>query len=101
MLSWRLEGSNDLVNWICLDVRQHEPDNGHAMSILCRPGATTTWGVDPTVCRRLGIVDGFNTFRLVQTSTNSEGGHHMSIGGLELYGTPTNPEQWQIVNRVY
>jgi hypothetical protein len=25
MLSWRLEGSNDLVNWVMLDARVHNP----------------------------------------------------------------------------
>jgi len=27
LLNWRLEASNDLVNWICLDVRTHRKDN--------------------------------------------------------------------------
>jgi len=101
MINWRLEASNDLVNWKCIDVRAHSTKNQQAMELLCRKGAATTWGIDPNICRKMGIVNGFNTFRLVQTDANSDGSHVMSISGFELYGVPTNPECWQLVNSVY
>jgi len=31
MLSWRLEGSDDLVNWTTLDTRVHNPTNRNAI----------------------------------------------------------------------
>lgn len=100
MLNWRLEATNDLTNWITLDVRNHSESNEAAMDLLCRKGATSTWGIDPNICRRLGIADGFNTYRVVQTEANSDGSHFMSIAGFEIYGTPTNPESWQIVQHL-
>ncbi len=46
MLCWRLEASNDLMNWVTLDVRNHGPQNQAGIEILCQSGATTTWGID-------------------------------------------------------
>jgi hypothetical protein len=72
MISWRLEASNDLNSWICLDIRSHDPkENPRGVELLCGKGATSTWGIDPNVCRRLGITDGFSTFRIVQNDKNS------------------------------
>lgn len=52
LISWRLEGSNDLVNWVMLDERHHDPQNVTALNLLCRKGATSTWGIDPLICQR-------------------------------------------------
>lgn len=47
LISWRLEGSNDLLEWVMLDERDHDPQNGTALNLLCRKGITSTWGIDP------------------------------------------------------
>ena len=60
--------------------------------MLCQKGATSTWGIDPNICKKLNINGGFNTFRLVQTDVNSDRTHHLAISGIELYGVPTNPD---------
>lgn len=65
MLSWRLEGSEDLVNWTTLDTRVHNPQNQNSIQLLCQSGATTTWGIDQKICMRIGKMDGFTTFRIV------------------------------------
>ena len=46
MLSWRFEGSNDLVNWQLLDSRYNDSHEEHLRAHLCKKGAVSTWGVD-------------------------------------------------------
>jgi hypothetical protein len=85
------------VNWVCLDVRNHSKNNEAAIELLCRKGATSTWGIDPNICRKLGITDGFSTYRLVQTGLNSDNTHNLTLSGFELYGVAMNPDAWQII----
>lgn len=35
MLCWRLEASNDLMNWVTLDVRNHGLQNQAGIEVLC------------------------------------------------------------------
>lgn len=100
LLCWRLEASNDLVNWTCLDSRSHDRHSETQLNSLCQKGACTTWGIDQNICARKGITHGFTTFRLVQTDLNSGGSHNLTLSGIELYGVPANPDQWQLVNFV-
>ena len=95
MLQWRLEASNDMVNWTLLDERVHSPNDRKAMLTLCQTGATSSWGIDPLICQKLGIEDGFHTFRIVQTGVNSSGSYNLGLGGFEIYGHPTNTYAWQ------
>jgi hypothetical protein len=91
MLSWRLEGSNDLVTWYMLDNRSIELHNRTALEKLTRRGGTTTWAIDPNACR---LDEGFGTFRIIQTDENSAHNHVLGISGFEIYGKVTNAEKW-------
>lgn len=62
MLSWRFEGSNDLVTWYLLDERVLGMHNKAALDKLMRKGGFTTWAIDPNATRN---IDGFNTYRII------------------------------------
>jgi hypothetical protein len=94
MLSWRFEASNDMVHWTLLDTRYHNLHTPDAIDALCKKGGTTTWGIEPHVFHSIGY-EGFSAFRLVQIDVNSSGTDAMALSGIEVYGTPTNPELWQ------
>jgi len=65
MTSWRFEASNDLVNWVTLDSRFGHLHTQEAFSAICKPGGTTTWGVDSSkFSTRLGY-NGYSAFRVV------------------------------------
>jgi hypothetical protein len=49
---------------------------------------------------RIGKMDGFTTFRIVQIDLNSGGTHNLSLSGIEIYGVPTNPKMWQLLSYV-
>ena len=83
MLSWRFEGSNDLINWHLLDDRVHGMHNKAALEKLMRKGGFTTWAIDPNDRRNLG---GFNTFRIIQSDENSGKSHVLCLSGIEIYG---------------
>ena len=66
MTSWRFEASNDLVNWVTLDSRFGHLHTQEAFAAICKPGGTTSWGIDPEKYRsRLGF-GGYSAFRVVQ-----------------------------------
>ena len=94
MLSWRLEASNDLVNWSLLDTRTTDQHDEDIVARMSHPGAMSTWGIDTSVYEQLGVHDGFNSFRIVQIDMNSSGTHNLSLSGFEIYGKPTNPAAW-------
>ena len=94
MLSWRFEASNDLINWHLLDTRVHNLESGEMARKLIPSGATTTWGIDQSVFEKIGY-EGFAAFRIVQIEQNSEDSHNMCLSGIEIYGSPTNPEAWR------
>ena len=93
MTGWRFEGSNDLVNWVVLDVRYGHLHSHQAFSAICKPGGTTTWSIDVTKQKQLGSL-GCSSFRLVQLDMNTGQTHSMSLAGFEVYGRPFNPELW-------
>lgn len=93
-MSWRFEGSNDMVNWTLLDTRYHKLHNDVAIGALSQPGGASTWGIDDKLFGRYGT-EGFSCFRVVQIDANSSGDHKLSLSGVELYGIPTTPETWQ------
>ena len=85
MTSWRFEASNDLVQWLTLDTRYGHLHTQDAFSSICKPGGTTTWGIDS---RRFTKAErgGFSAFRVVQIDQNTGQSHTMSLAGLEIYG---------------
>lgn len=80
-----------MINWTCLDMRQGSQLPKDAFNKLCKPGATTTWGVD---FRQHTGTGGFCCFRIVQIGDNSSGCNKLKMANLEVYGVPTNPEMW-------
>ena len=69
MTGWRFEASNDLVNWTTLDQRYGHLHTQDAFAAICKPGGTTTWGVDG---RNLAAnMNGFTAFRVVQIDQNT------------------------------
>ena len=65
MTSWRFDASNDLVNWVTLDQRFGHLHSQDAFSAICKPGGSTTWGVNPSkYSQELGY-NGFTAFRIV------------------------------------
>jgi hypothetical protein len=57
--------------------------NKAALEKLMRKGGFTTWAIDPNARRS---IDGFNTFRIIQTDENSGKSHVLCLSGIELYG---------------
>ena len=51
MLSWRLEGSNDMAEWHTLDMRRHKL-TASVQEQLCKPGTVSTWGVDTELMKK-------------------------------------------------
>ena len=78
LLSWRLEASNDLVKWTTLDDRTVDLHSQAAMEKLQRRGGVATCGIHPNVTKHCG--DGWQVFRIVQTTENSDGNFCFSIG---------------------
>jgi hypothetical protein len=72
--SWELQASNDHVNWVVL--RRHVNDTSLPNNDPC---ATATWHIN-------NPHQTFRYFRVMQTGTNSEGSHYLSLGDIELYG---------------
>ena len=93
-MSWRFEGSNDLVNWQLLDARYNDMHDHKTRDNLCAKGAASTWGIDLSIYDQVGY-EGFSAFRIVQIDMNSGGTHNLCISNIELYGKPANPEAWQ------
>lgn len=93
ILSWRFEASNDLVHWNLLDSRDHSFHSRASIQNLCKPGSSSTWAINLNVYDHVGS-SGFCCFRLTQYATNSIGTHSLILAGFELYGQPTNPENW-------
>ena len=95
MVSWRFEGSNDLIKWTLLDQRLHYMHNSAALKALTSPGGTSTWGVDKAVFNKYSR-SGFNCFRIVQIEKNADGTNALQLSGIELYGHPINPQNWEL-----
>ena len=93
MLSWRFEGSNDLINWQLLDTRYNDLHDAWTREQMCQKSAATTWGLDLSIYEKIGY-EGFSAFRIVQIDMNSGGTHNMCLSNIELYGKPSNPEAW-------
>lgn len=91
MINWRFEGSNDMINWTCLDMRIQLPHD--TIKKLCKPSATSTWGIDFKHHNA-----GFSCFRIVQIGLNSSGNDKLLLANLEVYGVPTNPDVWAFSN---
>lgn len=90
MMNWKLEGSQDKVEWSALDIRQHLADKAQydtpelkaeRESLKVR-GATSTWALDPSLVND----EAFRYFRIVQISKNSSGSDNLGLSGFELYG---------------
>jgi len=80
--TWRLEGSKDGQKWVT--IREHDGDTHlNGMSQLC------SWSTPMTK-------DAFRYFRVQQTGPNSDGGHNLCIGNMELYGTVIDVSQTDI-----
>jgi len=69
MTSWRLEASNDLIKWITLDTRHGHLHSHEAFGAICKPGGTTTWGIN--LNQQLRSTGGFSAFRIVQIDLNT------------------------------
>ena len=93
MLSWRFEGSNDMINWQLLDTRYHDMHDSETVEHMSEKGAASTWGIDLSLYEKIGF-EGFQAFRVVQIDVNSGGTHNLCISNIELYGRPSNPETW-------
>ena len=85
MTAWRFEASNDLMQWFTLDTRYGHLHTQEAFSAICRPGGTTTWGIDSRKSNQVSR-GGFSAFRVVQIDQNTGQTHNMSLAGLEIYG---------------
>ncbi len=94
ILSWRFEGSNDLVNWQLLDARYHDLHDENTRDHMCKKSAASTWGIDLSLYDRIGY-NGFTAFRIVQIDMNSGGTHNLCLSNIELYGKAANSEAWQ------
>ena len=88
MLCWRVEGSNDLINWVTLDSRNHKMQHD-VIRTLCEPELTTTWGVPESQ-------HAFSHFRIVHTELNAGLTNHICLQNLEVYGVPSNEEAWRL-----
>jgi hypothetical protein len=101
LLNWTLEASVDGKDFYVIDRRVHWTDDEHLNNALAKEreilkerGATTTWGIDQNLVKRVlstvevnGLeVQGFRFFRLVQISKNSTGSDNLALSGFELYG---------------
>ena len=69
---WRFEGSENGVDWVCLDTRFNE-------SALQRKYGTSSWPIT-------GSHVAFRYLRVMQTGPNNSGTHELSVGGIEFYG---------------
>jgi|LauGreDrversion4_2_1035121.scaffolds.fasta_scaffold42789_1 predicted oxidoreductase len=57
MLSWILEGSNDMNNWFMIDERVHSEHTAAALETLMVAGKFSTWGTSN--------LEEFNSFRII------------------------------------
>lgn len=73
--TWRLEGSRDGQKWNT--IREHDGDT-HLNGMSQLASWSTPQAEDGA--------QAFRHFRLLQTGPNSDGGHNLCIGNLELYG---------------
>ena len=69
LVSWVLEGSNDKVEWFCLDERRLEIQDR----------------ADDNVYRCMDL-NCFRYFKVTQTSANSTGTHNLAVAEFDLYG---------------
>ena len=65
LLNWMFEGSNDKINWTCLDKRvyltgdpQHDAQFESDRRELSKRGATSTWGINTDIYKQIGV-EGF------------------------------------------
>lgn len=75
--NWKLEGSLDGKNWICL--KEHIND-----SSLNSPLSTESWKISPPQKENEKLF--FKYFRIFQTGKNGSGHHHLMMNGFEIYG---------------
>jgi hypothetical protein len=57
MLSWILEGSNDMNNWFMIDERVHSEHTAAVLETLMVAGKFSTWGTSN--------LEEFNSFRII------------------------------------
>jgi len=95
MMNWAFEASNDKVNWVPLDSRQHmtgvrEQDAYFEkdQKKLKEKGAASSYSIDTGIYKEIGY-DGFRFFRLIQTGKNSSDSDNLALSGFELYGQVT------------
>lgn len=86
-----------MIRWTLLDERLAKDQSLKAMTKMSTRGATTTWGID--LAQHAGS-EGYTCFRVVQIDRNLNGNNHMCLGGIEVYGVPTNPEIWAFYDLV-
>jgi len=72
--NWRLEGSNDGINWDIL--KNHFNDGGLVGTALC----TASWKID-------NIKNFYKFIRIFQYGLNQPGNNHLMCNGFEIYGS--------------
>lgn len=80
LLSWVLEGSNDKVEWFCLDERRLEDDDINLEVVIFR-----CWSEEA-----------FRFIRLRQIADNRLANHQLALHFLDLFGTATYDEKAKI-----
>ena len=63
LLSWRIEASNDLTNWVTLDDRTVDLHSRAVLEKLTKRGGVATLGIHPNVTKH--CKDGWQVFRIV------------------------------------
>lgn len=76
--NWRLEGSTDGTNWVCL--REHRDDQS-----LKAKGQPHTWDITSTT----QPAESYSKFRIFMFGKNSNDHWYLALSGFEIYGRMT------------
>lgn len=75
MMCWRVERSNDNVNWTKLDERVYETS-------ISKPGGSNTFNIEDNNANEY-----FRYLRLMQIDQNMAGSYILNISALEFFGS--------------
>jgi hypothetical protein len=79
--NWRLEASNDNINWTTLKTYNNDKS-------LTKENKIAHWNVDVVLNNNNNDSDGFRLFRIFQFGVNATNNHnYLFCYGFELYGT--------------